>query len=122
MHTYSFEKLHAWGDARDFVKWIYQITSSFPPEERFGLTLQMRRAAISIVSNLAEGSARNTKKDKAYFSQLAYSSTIEILNQMILSKDLRFLPSSALTEGRMKIENISRKIAALRRSQLTPNP
>ena len=115
---YSFEKLDTWVDARSLVKWIYQHTANFPPEEKFGLVSQLRRASISVVSNLAEGSARVSAKDQANFSQIAYSSLIEILNQLIISTDLNFISQEILNEGRIKIDAIANKISALRKSQI----
>ena len=70
-HQYSFEKLNVWLEARNLVRWIYKMTDTFPSDERFGLVMQLRRAAISVVSNLAEGSARKSPKDQAHFSQIA---------------------------------------------------
>ena len=95
------------------------MTSSFPSDEKFGLIMQLRRAAISVVSNLAEGSARTSFKDKAHFSQMAYSSLIEILNQLIIANDLGFLSDDLLIEGRNKIELLTSKAAALRNTQLS---
>jgi four helix bundle protein len=122
VYTYAFEKLEVWKEAKSMVVWIYQITSNFPDSEKFGLTGQMRRAAISIISNLAEGSARISFKDKAHFSQIAYSSNIEILNQLIIAFELDFISVNCLSEGRSKSESISKKIASLRKSQLNPKP
>jgi four helix bundle protein len=118
MHTYSFEKLEVWKEARELVVWIYTITKEYPAEEKFGLVTQLRRAAVSVVSNLAEGSSRKSAKDQAHFSQIAYSSLLEILTQLILSGDLHFIPEETVTEGRAKIENLTMKIAALRNTQL----
>lgn len=118
MHTYSFEKLEVWKEARELVVWIYSITKEYPSEEKFGLVTQLRRAAVSVVSNLAEGSSRKSAKDQAHFSQIAYSSLLEILTQLILSGDLHFIPEDTVTEGRSKIENLTMKIAALRNAQL----
>ena len=117
-YVYSFENLEAWRDARSLVRWIYKITESFPRTEQFGLINQMRRSSISVISNLAEGSARSTPKDKANFYQTAYSSIIELLNQLIVSNDLNFLQRVILTEGRSMIEKLTGKIAALRNSEL----
>jgi four helix bundle protein len=119
MYTYSFEKLEVWKDARQLVTWIYTTTSLFPADEKFGLVMQLRRAVVSIVSNLAEGSARTSFKDKAHFSQIAYSSLIEVLNQLIIANDLKFLSNDLLNEGRNKIELLSSKIAGLRNTQLS---
>lgn len=118
MHIYSFEKLEVWKEARELVVWIYCITKEYPSEEKFGLVTQLRRAAVSVVSNLAEGSSRKSAKDQAHFSQIAYSSLLEILTQLILSGDLHFIPEETLTEGRTKIENLTMKVAALRNAQL----
>ena len=118
-YTYSFEKLDVWKASRQLVVWIYKITSAFPGEEKFGLVSQMRRAAISVVSNLAEGSARKSPKDQAHFYQIAYSSLIELLNQLILSNDLHFLSDEFLNEGRNKIERITSGVGALRNAQVS---
>ncbi len=115
---YSFEKLDSWVDARKLVKWIYEKTAKFPSEEKFGLVMQLRRAGISVVSNLAEGSARMTPKDQAHFTNLAYSSLIEVLNQLIIAADLNFIDIENLMEGRQQIDALAGKIAALRKSQL----
>jgi len=118
MYTYSFEKLDVWKLSRKLVKEVYTITSEFPDEEKFGLVNQTRRAAISIASNLAEGTSRNTSKDKANFSQIAYSSLMELLNQLIISVDLGYLIETKLMTLREQIDEIANKINALRKSQL----
>ena len=118
MHIYSFEKLEVFKEARELVVWIYSITKEYPSEEKFGLVTQLRRAAVSVVSNLAEGSSRKSAKDQAHFSQIAYSSLLEILTQLILSGDLHFIPEDTVTDGISNIENLTMKIAALRNAQL----
>jgi len=117
-HVYSFEKLNAWKESRIWVTWVYKVTTDFPADEKFGLISQIRRAAVSVVSNLAEGSARKSAKDQAHFYQMAYSSLIEVLNQLIISNDLSFLSNDKLSEGRILIENLTSKVAALRNAQL----
>jgi four helix bundle protein len=118
MHIYGFEKLDVWQAARKFTKEIYQITKSFPKEEKFGLMNQIRRASISVCSNIAEGSARKTKKDKARFFQIAYASTLELLNQLIICNDLQYISDQVLLNLRNNIEEITNKLNALYRSQL----
>ncbi|MBK9939889.1 MAG: four helix bundle protein [Chitinophagaceae bacterium] len=86
----SEKKLNAWKESRIWVTWVYKVTADFPADEKFGLISQLRRAAVSVVSNLAEGSARKSAKDQAHFYQMAYSSLIEVLNQLIISNDLMF--------------------------------
>ena len=100
------------------MTWVYKVTADFPADEKFGLISQLRPAAVSVVSNLAEGSARKSAKDQAHFYQMAYSSLIEVLNQLIISNDLLFLDNDKLTEGRILIENLTSKVAALRNAQL----
>jgi four helix bundle protein len=87
-YTYSFEKLNVWQDARVLVKMIYQAASAFPESERYGLISQMQRASVSIASNIAEGSSRNTVKDKARFYEIAFGSLTELYCQVMLSYDL----------------------------------
>ena len=97
--------------------WIYHSTTNFPPEEKFGMVSQMRRASISIASNIAEGTSRKTSKDQSHFSTISYSSTIELLNDLIIANDLKYLPDEIYMEGREKIEKQTLLIAGLRKSQ-----
>jgi len=117
-YIFSFEKLNVWIDSKELVKIIYIITRKFPDEEKFGLTNLLRRAAISIASNLAEGTSRKTNKDKAHFTTMSYSSLMEVLNQIIISKELNFIDEDDYQMVRKSIEKISNKLNALRNSQL----
>ncbi len=118
MYIFSFEKLEVWNESKNLVKFIYDLTNNFPSEEKFGLTSQLRRASISIASNLAEGTSRNTNKDKAYFTTLSYSSTMEVLNQLIIAKELEFISEKDYGETRKQIYKISNMLNALRKAQL----
>lgn len=117
MTAYSFEKLECWQHARQLAVWTYVVTKEFPSEEKFGLVSQMRRAAISIASNIAEGTSRKTSKDQAHFSTIAYSSTIELLNDLIITQDLNLLSIDLYEQGRALIEKQTLMIAGLRKSQ-----
>jgi four helix bundle protein len=117
MFTYSFEKLDVWKEAKEFTKEIYAVTAQFPELEKFGLTSQMRRAAVSICSNIAEGSARKTNKDRAHFTTISFSSAVEILNQLILSSELGFLDLEDYQDLRLKLESITNKLNSLRNYQ-----
>lgn len=114
---YSFENLEVWQRSRELVKNVYQITASFPDEEKFGLTSQLRRASISVSSNIAEGSTRWSKKDQSRFYEISFGSLMEILNQLILSTDLEFMKEDKLMYLRDKIDNISRMLNALYQSR-----
>jgi four helix bundle protein len=122
MKIYSFEKLEAWQHAKKLSVWIYKITENFPVEERFGLISQMRRAAIAVASNLAEGTSRLTAKDQSHFSTIAYSSTIELLNDLIICNDLNLLTEINYGEGRNLIEKQTYLISQLRKSQQNTKP
>ena len=122
MKIYSFEKLECWQHARQLAVWMYKATKDFPTEEKFGIISQMRRAAISVASNIAEGTSRSTAKDQSHFSIIAYSSTIELLNDLIISNDLGYLENKSYTEGRELIEKQTLLIAGLRKSQQRAKP
>jgi four helix bundle protein len=94
---------------------IYKLTRSFPLEEKYGLVNQVRRAAVSISSNIAEGSGRITSKDQAYFYSIAYSSLMELLNQLLIVDDLGWITNEDLLELRSDLEIISIKINRLRK-------
>ncbi len=87
---FPFEKLEVWQDARRLVHDVYACSREFPKEERFGLTSQLTRAAVSVVNNLAEGSGRSSLKDQAHFSNQAYGSLMETACDLILVTDLKF--------------------------------
>lgn len=117
MYKYSFEKLDVWQQSRELVKDIYDLTKGFPREEKYGLTSQIRRATISVSSNLAEGAARKTAKDQSNFSTIAYGSLMEMLNHLILAADLDFINKEMLDNIRPKIEEVGNKLNSLRNSQ-----
>lgn len=117
-YIFSFEKLEVWKDAIQLSKKIYGITENFLSEEKFGLTNQLKRATNSISANLAEGTSRKTNKDKAHFTTIAYSSTMEVLNHLILSKELNYISKENYEILRSDIYKVSNKLNALRKSQL----
>ncbi len=114
-HTYSFERLEVWHDAKILTVLIYKCTKQYPDDERYGLISQMRRCSISVCSNIAEGSSRKTAKDQAHFYTMAYSSLVELLNQCIISKELSYLDEEKYNNIRLEVEKISNKINSLRR-------
>jgi four helix bundle protein len=117
MYTYSFEKLEVWNESKEFTKSIYTITTTFPDQEKFGLVSQLRRASVSICSNIAEGSARKTYKDKAHFTTMAFSSAIEVINQLILSFEMDFISEEVYSKLRLELESITNKLNGLRNYQ-----
>ena len=119
MFTFSFEKLEVWIEAKEFCKTIYKITSKLPDTEKFGLNSQMRRASVSICSNIAEGSARNTPKDKAHFTTMAFGSAIEVLNQLIIIFEMDFISEAEYRSARIDLESITNKLNSLRKYQMS---
>ena len=118
-HKFPFEKLDVWHLAKDFTLLIYKIVSDLPEKEKYGLVSQITRASVSVASNIAEGSSRMSFRDQAHFSQLAYSSLMEAANQLIIANELGFIKENTCLELRRKIEEISNKLNALRKYQLS---
>lgn len=116
---HSFESLRAWQMARDFVKRIYELTENFPEHEQRGLVMQMRNSVVAISSNLSEGSGRMLKKEQARFTQLAYSSLMELLSQVIIAGELNYVSQEKLLQIRQEINGLSIYIHNLRRRQLS---
>jgi four helix bundle protein len=107
MYTFSFERLDVWNKSRLLTKKIYKLTQNFPDSEKFGMVGQLRRAVISICSNIAEGSSRKSKRDQAHFYNIAFSSLMETLNQLIISNDLEYIDYQSLADSRKEIHTIS---------------
>jgi len=107
MYTFSFERLEVWNQSRLLTKKIYKLTQNFPDSEKFGIAGQLRRATISISSNIAEGYSRKSKKDQVHFYNISFSSIMETLNQLIISNDLEYLDDNLLAELRKDIHVIS---------------
>ncbi|MBK9983459.1 MAG: four helix bundle protein [Saprospiraceae bacterium] len=116
--TYSFETLDVWKEIRILSKIIYNATNSFPREEKFGLVSQMRRAVISISSNIAEGSSRKSLKDQARYTELSFGSLMELLSQAILSHDINLVSEIQIAEIRMHVDQVGFLLDGLKKSQL----
>ena len=95
----SFTDLNAWKEGHKLVVIIYKITKDFPQSEQFGLTNQLRRAAVSITSNIAEGFSRQSYKEKLQFYSMALGSLTEVQNQLLISKDVNFIPKEEFDEN-----------------------
>ena len=114
---FNFEKLEVWHKAIDFADAVYSITRAFPDDERFGLTSQMRRAAVSIPSNIAEGSARASTRELIQFVRIADASLSELETQIEIAKRLGYLPDTTSLEART--EKLSSMLSALNDSLRT---
>ncbi|MBQ3630662.1 MAG: four helix bundle protein [Prevotella sp.] len=107
MGTYSFEDVLAWQKAHAFVLYVYEVTRSFPEDERFGLTSQFRRAAVSIEANIAEGYKKLSKQDKLRFLNIAQGSLEECRDYLLLAHDLGYYGADVFAQLHQKIENAS---------------
>lgn len=118
MTTYPFENLEVWKRSRKLVSDVYLLLSGFPSFERFGLCDQIRRAVISIPSNIAEGSARISAKEQLRFIDYSYGSLMEVYCQLILANDLKYISEVQLSEIKEQVETIGKLINGMRRHQL----
>jgi four helix bundle protein len=114
----NFEKLETWHKAIAFADLVYCITRKFPEEERFGLTSQMRRAAVSVSSNIAEGSSRSSGKDYARFLEMATGSVFEVVSQSAVALRQGFLVQTEQQEIYAAAGEQTRMLSGLRRSVL----
>ncbi len=113
---FNFEKLETWHEAISFADLVYQLTRNFPSEERFGLTNQMRRAAVSISSNVAEGCSRSSRVDYARFVEIGTGSLFEVVSQATIGRNQGFLTEENYKQLYQAAEKQSRMLSGLRNS------
>ena len=109
------ENLRTWSESMDFVLAVYKSTDCFPKEEKFGLTSQIRRAAVSIPANIAEGAARTSKREFGHFVSNAQGSASELETELILANRLGYLSESIFQKLMTDLERIGRMITGLHR-------
>jgi four helix bundle protein len=109
----SFRDLSVWQCARDLATLLYRLTQQFPREEIYGLTAQLRRAGVSIASNIAEGSGRGTRSDYRSFLRMARGSTLEVQAQLLIARDLGFGDSAQIAREEELADRISKMLWAI---------
>jgi four helix bundle protein len=109
----DFKQLKVWSKAHEFTLWIYQRTRSFPKDEMYGLTSQIRRASVSIGANIAEGCGRRSDPELRRFIQIARGSASELEYHLLLASDLHFLAADEFAAMELKVLEIQRMLAAL---------
>jgi four helix bundle protein len=119
---FRFEKLDVWQKAVDFASGVYAVTGRFPGEERFGITSQMRRAAVSISSNVAEGSGRSSDKDFAHFLEMAYGSLMEVVSQLQVAFRQSLVEQRERDDLYSRAEEVARMLSGLKASLLRQKP
>ena len=112
----SYRDLRVWNTAISLVLEVYRITESFPNAERFGLTSQLRRAAISVPSNIAEGNARSTRGEYKNFLSIARGSVVEVEVQLTLAERLGYVESPVLADALDHCDAVSRMLTNLKRA------
>ncbi len=117
----SFTGLKAWQEAHRLVINVYRLTKLFPKEELFALTNQLRRAVVSISSNIAEGFSRNSAKEKIQFYSIALGSLEEVQNQLLIARDIDYLPSDAFKTTSEQTVFVSKLIRGLAKTAQTRN-
>lgn len=120
MALQKFSDLDAWRKAHKLALFVYATTKNFPDDERFGLVSQMRRAAISVTSNIAEGFGRKSIQDKVHFYTMAKTSLSELENQFVLAHDLKYAPNAS-PDSQNQIEEVHKLIGGLIKSA-APKP
>jgi four helix bundle protein len=109
----SFEDLTVWQDAREFTNKIYMLIKKFPKEELYGLTSQIRRATVSIMSNIAEGFDRRSDKELTNFLSIARASSSEVQNDLYIALDLNYISQVEFNQSYQKVKKIAKQINRL---------
>jgi len=115
MQIKSHRDLIAWQKSMDLVDRVYSLTRSFPADERFGLTSQNRRAAVSVPSNIAEGHSRNSRNDYAQFVSIAKGSLMELETQLVIASRQLYVSLDALKPALSLLNEVERMLTALRK-------
>ena len=106
----------AWQESRSLVKSIYVLLNKYPKYEQFALCDQIRRASISVPSNIAEGNAKNSSKERIHFIEIAYGSLMEVYCQLILSKDLDYINDDDLKLIKVQVDKVGKLLSGLKMS------
>ena len=114
--AYAFENMKAWQEARKLVVEVYHLLDDFPKFENYALCDQIRRAIVSVPSNLAEGSGRMSIKEQLHFYEISYGSLMEAYNQLIIAADLKYIGDNNLKELEPQIDVVARMLNGLRSS------
>ncbi len=115
---FQLNKLDCWNESRKLAVNVYQLLKKFPIEERYALCDQLRRAVISISSNIAEGNGRISTKEQIHFLEIAYGSIMEVYSQLQLAVDLGYITDDDFNIVKPNISNTSRLVSGLRASKI----
>ena len=113
MYIKSYKDLIVWQKSVELVKEIYRLTAKFPPKEQYGLTMQMRRAVVSIPSNIAEGYGRKSPKEYAQHFSIAYGSALELETQVYIAKELTLAEKQDYTSSELLLVEVARMLNSM---------
>jgi four helix bundle protein len=113
---FGFERLEVWHKAVEYAATIYDVTRTFPEEERFGLTSQLRRSSVSISCNIAEGSSRSSRVDFNRFIEIAYGSLLESVSELRIAQKQKFVSNPAFERIYKQAEELAKMLSGLRRT------
>ena len=116
----TFKDLTVWQETMNLVEMIYLQTRNFPKEEMYGLTSQVRRAAVSIPANIAEGNGRKNRKEYLHFLSIANGSMTELETHLLIAERLKFLTKETAEQLQTQLQSVGRLLTALRKSLTTP--
>ena len=111
--VYSFEKLIVWQEAKKLVADVYNLLDSFPKFEKYALCDQIRRAIVSVPSNIAEGSGRKSLKEQIHFLEISYGSLMESYNQLLIAIDLNYITEESVEAIKPSIDAVAKMINGL---------
>ena len=114
MDNFGFRDLRVYQTSKDFVKTIYGLLSTYPPNEQYALCDQLRRASVSVPSNIAEGMSRLSDKEKVHFIEISYGSLMEVLCQMEISKEMNYVTEEQMKDIENQITIIAKQLSKLR--------
>jgi four helix bundle protein len=114
MECFSYRKLRVYNHAKELVVYVYQLLKLFPKEENYALCDQLRRAVISIPSNIAEGMGRTSIKEQIHFIEIAFGSLYEVMCQIELAKDLNYITEVQFKEIEESVQNVAKPLSGLR--------
>ncbi len=112
-YVYNFEKLEVWKQSRAYVVEIYKLSRIFPIEEKFGMSSQIQRAAVSVMLNITEGTSRFSDKEKIRFIEIAYTSLMEILSLLYVALDLEYINNKQFDDFKTKLDKIAIQLTGL---------
>lgn len=115
---YSFEKLNVWQEAKKLVVDVYQLLDEFPKFEKYALCDQIRRAIVSVPSNIAEGCGRVSIREQVHFLEIAYGSLLEAFNQLLIAIELNYITEKSVEEIKPTIDAVAKMLNGLRNSNL----